>query len=236
MRSGPEGDDSMRSGPEPFDSPDVVRLAEAQQAEMLALYGEGGNDIGPAREASQFEPPRRSVPRRAGRGRRGGRVRRFRPLRRDARRAEADVRRCPTRAAAGSGGSCSRSSRQQARAARLRGRRAGDRRPVVEPRWRSTGRPATSRSPATASMPTAGLSRCLEKRFSLNPWPSARAVAGRSCGRTLLQPLRRGARGRARGPEDGHGAVLRRDGVDGPRGDDGSRGAACNAGALLRAA
>ena len=47
----------MRSGPEAFDSPDVVRLAEAQQAEMLALYGEGGNDIGPAREASQFEPP-----------------------------------------------------------------------------------------------------------------------------------------------------------------------------------
>src|SRR5262249_9458428 len=31
--------------------------AAAQQAEMLALYGEGGNDIGPAREASQFEPP-----------------------------------------------------------------------------------------------------------------------------------------------------------------------------------
>ena len=47
----------MRSGAEAFDSPDVVRLAEAQQAEMLALYGEGGNDIGPAREASQFEPP-----------------------------------------------------------------------------------------------------------------------------------------------------------------------------------
>src|SRR4051794_2722182 len=47
----------MRSGAEPFDSLDVVRLAEAQQAEMLALYGAGGNDIGPAREASQFEPP-----------------------------------------------------------------------------------------------------------------------------------------------------------------------------------
>ena len=47
----------MRSGPEAFDSPDVVALATAQQAEMLALYGEGGNDIGPAREASQFEPP-----------------------------------------------------------------------------------------------------------------------------------------------------------------------------------
>ena len=47
----------MRSGPEPFDSPEVVRLAEAQQAEMLELYGEGGNDIGPAREATQFEPP-----------------------------------------------------------------------------------------------------------------------------------------------------------------------------------
>lgn len=49
--------DLMRSGAEPFDSPDVVRLAQAQQAEMLALYGEGGNDIGPTREASQFEPP-----------------------------------------------------------------------------------------------------------------------------------------------------------------------------------
>jgi putative acetyltransferase len=47
----------MRSGAEPFDSADVVRLAVAQQAEMLALYGEGGNDIGPARETSQFEPP-----------------------------------------------------------------------------------------------------------------------------------------------------------------------------------
>ena len=47
----------MRSGPEAFGSPDVVALAAAQQAEMLALYGEGGNDIGPAREASQFEPP-----------------------------------------------------------------------------------------------------------------------------------------------------------------------------------
>jgi GNAT superfamily N-acetyltransferase len=47
----------MRSGPERFDSADAVRLAEAQQAEMLAQYGEGGNDIGPAREASQFEPP-----------------------------------------------------------------------------------------------------------------------------------------------------------------------------------
>lgn len=47
----------MRSGPEPFDSADVVQLAQAQQAEMLALYGEGGNDIGPARDPSQFEPP-----------------------------------------------------------------------------------------------------------------------------------------------------------------------------------
>jgi GNAT superfamily N-acetyltransferase len=47
----------MRSGAEPFDSPDVVRLAEAQQAEMLALYGEGGNDIGPGRDPAEFELP-----------------------------------------------------------------------------------------------------------------------------------------------------------------------------------
>jgi putative acetyltransferase len=46
----------MRSGPEPFDSPDVVALCAQQQREMEALY-EGEGDIGPAREASMFEPP-----------------------------------------------------------------------------------------------------------------------------------------------------------------------------------
>ena len=46
----------MRSGPEPFDSPDVQALAEAQQAEMRGLY-EGEADIGPAREASMFVEP-----------------------------------------------------------------------------------------------------------------------------------------------------------------------------------
>jgi putative acetyltransferase len=46
----------MRSGPEPFDSLDVLALAQAQQAEMRALY-EGEADIGPTREASMFEPP-----------------------------------------------------------------------------------------------------------------------------------------------------------------------------------
>jgi GNAT superfamily N-acetyltransferase len=46
----------MRSGPEPFDSPDVQALAEAQQEEMRGRYG-GVGDIGPAREAHMFEPP-----------------------------------------------------------------------------------------------------------------------------------------------------------------------------------
>jgi putative acetyltransferase len=46
----------MRSGPEPFDSPDVVALCAAQQREMTALY-EGEGDIGPARDAAMFEPP-----------------------------------------------------------------------------------------------------------------------------------------------------------------------------------
>jgi putative acetyltransferase len=46
----------MRSGPEPFDSPDAQELCVAQQAEMLALY-EGEADIGPTREAAMFLPP-----------------------------------------------------------------------------------------------------------------------------------------------------------------------------------
>lgn len=46
----------MRSGPEPFDSPEAVSLCIAQQAEMLELY-EGEADIGPAREASMFVEP-----------------------------------------------------------------------------------------------------------------------------------------------------------------------------------
>jgi putative acetyltransferase len=46
----------MRSGPEPFDSPDAQALCAAQQAEMLALY-EGEADIGPKRDAWMFEPP-----------------------------------------------------------------------------------------------------------------------------------------------------------------------------------
>jgi GNAT superfamily N-acetyltransferase len=46
----------MRSGPEPFDAPEVVALCDAQQAEMLAVY-EGEADIGPRREAAMFEPP-----------------------------------------------------------------------------------------------------------------------------------------------------------------------------------
>jgi GNAT superfamily N-acetyltransferase len=45
----------MRSGPEPFDSPDVVALCEAQQREMNGIYGEA--DIGPTREAPMFVPP-----------------------------------------------------------------------------------------------------------------------------------------------------------------------------------
>jgi putative acetyltransferase len=46
----------MRSGAEPFDSPDAVALCTAQQAEMLELY-EGEADIGPSREASMFVEP-----------------------------------------------------------------------------------------------------------------------------------------------------------------------------------
>jgi len=46
----------MRSGPEPFDHPDVQSLAGAQQAEMRGLYG-GEADIGPTREASMFVEP-----------------------------------------------------------------------------------------------------------------------------------------------------------------------------------
>jgi GNAT superfamily N-acetyltransferase len=46
----------MRSGPEPFGSPDVRALTEAQQAEMRARY-QGEADIGPTREAAMFEPP-----------------------------------------------------------------------------------------------------------------------------------------------------------------------------------
>lgn len=45
----------MRSGPEPFDSPDVRALCAAQQAELRALYGEA--DIGPVREEAMFRPP-----------------------------------------------------------------------------------------------------------------------------------------------------------------------------------
>jgi GNAT superfamily N-acetyltransferase len=46
----------MRSGAEPFDSPDVRALTDAQQAEMYELY-EGEADIGPAREAAMFVEP-----------------------------------------------------------------------------------------------------------------------------------------------------------------------------------
>ena len=46
----------MRSGLEPFDSPDVQALVTAQQEEMRGLYA-GEADIGPAREASMFVPP-----------------------------------------------------------------------------------------------------------------------------------------------------------------------------------
>jgi putative acetyltransferase len=46
----------MPSGPEPFDSPDVRALTDAQQAEMRELYG-GEADIGPTREASMFVEP-----------------------------------------------------------------------------------------------------------------------------------------------------------------------------------
>jgi GNAT superfamily N-acetyltransferase len=44
------------SGPEPFDSPDVATLVDAQQEEMRGLY-EGEADIGPTREAAMFLPP-----------------------------------------------------------------------------------------------------------------------------------------------------------------------------------
>jgi GNAT superfamily N-acetyltransferase len=47
----------MRSGPEPFDAPDAQALCAAQQTEMLALY-RGEADIGPARDAPMFVPPR----------------------------------------------------------------------------------------------------------------------------------------------------------------------------------
>jgi GNAT superfamily N-acetyltransferase len=46
----------MRSGPEAFDSTEVLALARAQQEEMLGLY-EGEADIGPTRVGSMFEPP-----------------------------------------------------------------------------------------------------------------------------------------------------------------------------------
>jgi GNAT superfamily N-acetyltransferase len=46
----------MRSGPEPFDSPDVTALAGAQQAEMRGRY-DGVADIGPTRVAEMFVPP-----------------------------------------------------------------------------------------------------------------------------------------------------------------------------------
>jgi putative acetyltransferase len=45
----------MRSGPEPFDSPDVQALCVAQQTEMHGIYGEA--DIGPTREGPMFVPP-----------------------------------------------------------------------------------------------------------------------------------------------------------------------------------
>ena len=46
----------MPSGPEPFDSPDVTALCEAQQEEMRGRYG-GVADIGPTREAAMFVEP-----------------------------------------------------------------------------------------------------------------------------------------------------------------------------------
>jgi GNAT superfamily N-acetyltransferase len=45
----------MRSGPEPFDSPDVQALCLAQQREMHGIYGEA--DIGPTRDGPMFVPP-----------------------------------------------------------------------------------------------------------------------------------------------------------------------------------
>jgi GNAT superfamily N-acetyltransferase len=46
----------MRSGPEPFDAPDVQALTAAQQREMAGLY-EGEADIGPSRDAAMFVEP-----------------------------------------------------------------------------------------------------------------------------------------------------------------------------------
>jgi putative acetyltransferase len=46
----------MRSGPEPFDSPDAQALCAAQQAEMLALYV-GEADLVPPKDPSKFTPP-----------------------------------------------------------------------------------------------------------------------------------------------------------------------------------
>ncbi|HVS85707.1 MAG TPA: GNAT family N-acetyltransferase [Gaiellaceae bacterium] len=46
----------MRSGPEPFDSPEVAALTAAQQAELSDSYA-GENDIGPARSAAEFVEP-----------------------------------------------------------------------------------------------------------------------------------------------------------------------------------
>src|SRR5919205_3144401 len=46
----------MRSGPEPFDAPDVLALTLAQQEEMRGLYA-GEADIGPQRDAAMFVEP-----------------------------------------------------------------------------------------------------------------------------------------------------------------------------------
>src|SRR6478672_2756596 len=46
----------MRSGPEPFDSLDVLALTEAQQEEMRGRY-DGEADIGPTRVADMFVVP-----------------------------------------------------------------------------------------------------------------------------------------------------------------------------------
>ena len=46
----------MHSGPEPFDTPDVTALCDAQQEEMRGRYG-GVADIGPTREAAMFVAP-----------------------------------------------------------------------------------------------------------------------------------------------------------------------------------
>lgn len=43
-------------GPEPFDSPEVTALADAQQEEMRGRYA-GEADIGPTREAAMFVAP-----------------------------------------------------------------------------------------------------------------------------------------------------------------------------------